>query len=74
VTEYERPRRLVLLGEDDWIRSVDTVTVQPTDDACDVAYGAVLELKKAAVLSPLLALAFRGVGRRAQAGLVRVLT
>jgi hypothetical protein len=74
VTEYERPRRLVLLGEDDWIRSVDTITVQPTDDACDVTYGAVLELKKAAMFSPLLTLASRGVGRRAQAGLTRALT
>lgn len=73
VTEYERPRLLVLLGEDDWVRSVDTVTVQPTDDGCDVTYGAVLELKKAAVFSPLLALAFRGVGRRAQEGLTRAL-
>jgi len=62
------------VGEDDWIRSVDTVTVQPTDDACDVAYGAVLELKKAAVALSALGPGLPGVGRRAQAGLVRVLT
>lgn len=71
VTEYERPRRLVLLGEDDWIRSLDTITVEPAGDAFDVTYDAVLELKKAAVFSPLLALAFRRVGRRAQEGLTK---
>jgi uncharacterized protein YndB with AHSA1/START domain len=71
VTEYERPHRFVLSGEDDWVRSVDTVTLEPADEGCVVTYQAVLELKKAAVLAPVLNLAFRGVGRRAQAGLAR---
>ena len=74
VTEYSRPDRLVLVGEDDWIRSVDTVTVVPAESGCDVTYEAVLDLKKAAVFSPLLDVAFRGVGRRAEEGLTKALT
>jgi carbon monoxide dehydrogenase subunit G len=73
VTEYRRPGRVVLTGEDDWIRSVDTVTVVPAGPDTDVTYDAVLELKKAKAFAFLLDLTFRGVGRRAEEGLTKAL-
>jgi NAD(P)-dependent dehydrogenase (short-subunit alcohol dehydrogenase family) len=76
VVSYQRPHRVVLLGENDTIRSEDTVTVAPrTGGGSVLTYDADLRLKGvAAVFNPFLAIPFRRIGDRGLSGLRRVLS
>lgn len=70
VQEYDPPRRLVLLAEERWLRSLDVVTVEPFGAGSVVTYDADLALTGVLRLGdPLLGLAFRRIGDRAAAGL-----
>jgi NAD(P)-dependent dehydrogenase (short-subunit alcohol dehydrogenase family) len=75
VVAYDRPHRVVLLGENSFIRSEDTVTVVPRPGGgCLLTYDADLQLVGSlAPLSPLLGLPFRRIGDRGLGGLRRVL-
>jgi NAD(P)-dependent dehydrogenase (short-subunit alcohol dehydrogenase family) len=76
VVEYERPGRVVLLGESGTIRSEDTITVVPTSTGGSIlTYVADLRLLgRLAVLNPLLPAPFRRIGDRGLAGLRQVLS
>ncbi len=76
VTSYERPRRVVLLGESATIRSEDTVTVAPRPGGGSIlTYDADLTLLgPMGLLNPILPLPFRKIGDRGLAGLRRVLS
>ncbi len=69
--ELDRPRKIVLRGENDSMVSLDTITVR--DDGrggAEVSYEAEIELKGARKLAdPLLALGFRRLGDKARDGL-----
>ncbi len=75
IVTYDRPWRVVLLGESDTIRSEDTVTVTPTADGGSIlTYAADLRLKGAfAAANPLLPLVFDRIGDKGVAGLRRTL-
>jgi len=56
------------------VRSVDEITVVPTDDGSEVTYEADLRSQGLFRLAdPLLGLAFRRIGDRARDGLARAL-
>ncbi len=76
IVAYDRPRRIVLLGESRSVRSEDTVTVAARPEGGSVlTYDADLRLLGAlAVLNPLLPLHLRRVGDRGLGGLRRVLS
>lgn len=69
--ELERPRRILLRGENDTMISTDTITVEDrADGGCDVTYDAEIELKGARkVADPLLSLGFGRLGDKARDGL-----
>ncbi len=70
ITEFERPRRVVLRAERWPFVSRDTITVAAADGGSTVTYDAELRLRGVLrLLDPLLARAFRRVGDRAAAGL-----
>jgi Polyketide cyclase / dehydrase and lipid transport len=77
ITAFDRPHRVVLLGESPTLRSEDTMTVVPAAAAAGEAaggstltYEAVLTLKGLlAPANPLLGLVFRRVGNRGVDGL-----
>jgi dehydrogenase/reductase SDR family member 12 len=76
VVVYERPHRVVLLGESDSIRSEDTVTVVPRPEGGSIlTYDADLRLLgPLSLVNPLLALPFTRIGDRGLGGLRRVLS
>ncbi len=66
--------RVVLAAEAQSARSVDEITVLPTDHGSEVTYDADLRGQGLFRLAdPLLGLAFRRIGERARDGLTRVL-
>ena len=69
--ELDRPRRIVLRGENDSMVSVDTVTIRDAGDGgSEVTYSAEIELKGARkLLDPLLELGFKRLGDKARDGL-----
>lgn len=70
ITEWDPPRRLVLVGENRSLRSVDTLTFAERDGGSTVTYHADLALRgPARVADPLLHLAFQVIGKRATDGL-----
>jgi NAD(P)-dependent dehydrogenase (short-subunit alcohol dehydrogenase family) len=75
IESYERPHRVVLVAENAFVRSEDTITVVPRPSGGSVlTYDAQLSLRGA--LSPFsgaLALPFRRIGDRGLGGLRRVL-
>lgn len=72
--QWDPPGRLVLHAERGPFVSVDEIRVEPDGAGSRVTYDARLTLRgPAALLDPLLGLAFRRVGDRAAAGLRRVL-
>jgi uncharacterized protein YndB with AHSA1/START domain len=74
ITEYERPRRIVIRAENSTAVSEDTVTVRETSDGCELTYDAKLTLKGAIrLIDPILGFAFRRLGDSAAAGLRREL-
>jgi NAD(P)-dependent dehydrogenase (short-subunit alcohol dehydrogenase family) len=76
VVAYDRPHRVVLLGESDTIRSEDTMTVVPRPEGGSIlTYDADLRLLgPLALLNPLLPLPFRRIGDRGLGGLRSVLS
>jgi len=76
VVAYERPHRVVLLGESDTIRSEDTVTVVPRPEGGSIlTYDADLRLLgPLSPATPVLSLPFRRIGDRGLGGLRRVLS
>jgi NAD(P)-dependent dehydrogenase (short-subunit alcohol dehydrogenase family) len=75
VVSYQRPDRVVLLGENSTIRSEDTVTLAARPDGgCVLTYDADLRLLgPLSVLDPLLGLPFDRIGDRGLSGLRSVL-
>jgi Polyketide cyclase / dehydrase and lipid transport len=74
IVEYDRPRLVTFRGENAGVVSLDRITVVPSNGGTRLTYDARLTPRGAAGLAaPLLALAFRRVGRDALAGLRQVL-
>ena len=75
IVTFDRPHRVVLLGESDTIRSEDTVTVVPAADGGSIlTYDAELRLKGSfALANPVLGLFFDRIGDKGVAGLRRTL-
>jgi len=72
--EYTKPNGLLVVADTSLLRSTDRVTVRADGDATVVTYDADLSLKGPLRLAgPLLAIAFKRIGDRAAAGLLRVL-
>ena len=75
VTEYEAPRRLLLVARTPFLTSVDEIRVEPSGAGSIVTYDAKLTLNGLlGLFDPLLGLALRRIGHRAAAGLARVLS
>ncbi|MCA9771262.1 MAG: SDR family NAD(P)-dependent oxidoreductase [Myxococcales bacterium] len=74
IAEYDPPRRVVLKGGNDEIRSIDTITFKATGEGTRITYDARLTLKGVQRLAdPGLQIAFEVIGRRAMAGLKQAL-
>jgi len=75
IVAFDRPHRVVLLGESDTIRSEDTVTVAPSADGGSLlTYDAALTLKGPFTLAnPFLGLFFDRIGDNGVGGLRRAL-
>jgi NAD(P)-dependent dehydrogenase (short-subunit alcohol dehydrogenase family) len=75
IVAFERPHRVVLLGESATIRSEDTVTVVPAADGGSIlTYDAELTLKGSfALANPFLGLVFDRIGDKGVDGLRRAL-
>jgi len=72
ITEFEPPRRVLLVAETAALRSVDEITVEPTPSGATVTYDAKLVLLgPLRLFNPALALIFNPIGNRAAAGLRR---
>lgn len=72
ITEFEPPRRVLLVAETSTLRSVDEITVAPTPSGASVTYDANLELLGLLrIFNPALVLVFNRIGGRAAAGLRR---
>lgn len=72
VAELSPPHRVVFEAESTWLRSVDTLTCEPSPRGTRLTYEAHLVPKGVLYLGDLgLHLAFQWVGRRAIAGLER---
>ena len=70
VVELDRPRKIVLRGENSSAVSTDTITVAPAGTGCEVTYEAVIELKGARrVADPAMSVALGRLGSKAQQGL-----
>lgn len=70
ITEFDPPRRFVLVGENTALRSVDTLTFDERDGGSTVTYHADLALRgPSRVADPALHVAFQVIGRQAAAGL-----
>ncbi len=75
ITEYEPPRRVLLVARTSLLTSVDEIRVEADGTGAIVTYDAELTLNGLLRLfDPLLRLAFRRIGDRAAAGLRRVLS
>ncbi len=75
VSDFDPPRRVVLAGENAWVRSVDTVTVaaEPGGGAQLHYHAELVPRGLARLATPLVGPAFRRVGNRGIAGLRRAL-
>jgi carbon monoxide dehydrogenase subunit G len=74
ITDFEPPRRVVLVAETATLRSTDRITVEAAAHGATVTYDATLELRGwLRPFNAVLALIFRRVGDRAAAGLRREL-
>lgn len=81
IVAYERPTRVVLLGENATIRSFDEITFVPVEGVCQVVYDAQLTIKAPELLRPVTAVAdlwlsalFQWSGARSAAGLEAALS
>lgn len=74
VTEYDAPRRIVLVARTLFLSSVDEITVAPWGGGSIVTYDATLTFRgPLGGFDPFLRVVFRRIGDRAAAGLKRVL-
>jgi hypothetical protein len=72
ITEFERPRRVVLVGEGSGVASIDDIRFERTGDRTVVEYVADIRLGgPLRLVQPLLGGAFRRIGRDAAAGMNR---
>ncbi len=70
IVEYDAPRAVGFLGENATVSSHDRITFEPAGEGTRIVYDAELSLRGLLhVADPLLALAFKGVGDRALAGM-----
>jgi len=70
ITSFERPHRLLLVGGDDTLTSIDELTFAAREGGTRVTYEACLELRGLRRLAdPLLDAAFQIIGRFASRGL-----
>jgi carbon monoxide dehydrogenase subunit G len=74
VNQFSPPKRLFLVADTGALRSEDEISITPLGSGSRLEYRADLQLSGwYALASPLLALAFQIIGRRAAAGLRRFL-
>ena len=75
MTEFDHEAlTATLVATHSWFRSIDTISATGDDNGSDVTYDATLELRSPfAILDPLLGLAFKRIGDKAAAGLIRAL-
>jgi carbon monoxide dehydrogenase subunit G len=74
ITAFERPRRVVLVGEGDTFHGVDEITFESAGSGTMVTYVADLQLKGIArIVEPFMKGRFEELGRKAAAGLQREL-
>jgi uncharacterized protein YndB with AHSA1/START domain len=74
ITEFDPPRRVVLVADAPRYRSTDTITVAPDGAGSVVTYDAVIDLKGLMKLAgPIIAGRFRAVGDAARDGMRRTL-
>jgi uncharacterized protein YndB with AHSA1/START domain len=70
ITEYDAPRKVVLTGGNDSLKSVDTIEVEPSGDGAAVTYTAQLSLTGIKQLAtPILAMGLQKAGSDARKGL-----
>ncbi|MEV4422397.1 SRPBCC family protein [Patulibacter sp. NPDC049589] len=70
ITEIASPHRVVLVGSNAWLVSIDVITVEALPSGCEVTYDATIRLKgPLRLLDPLMRLGLRRIGERAEAGL-----
>jgi len=74
ITDFERPHRVVLVGEGSGVESVDDIRFERVDGKTVVDYRADIKLGGfLGLIQPLLGGAFRTIGRNAAAGMEREL-
>jgi len=74
ITEYDRPTRVVLVGEGSGVESVDDIRFERTGDGTAIDYAADITLHGALrLLQPFLGGTFRRIGRDAAAGMADAL-
>ncbi|MEM9561547.1 MAG: SRPBCC family protein [Actinomycetota bacterium] len=74
VQELDRPNRMVARAKTKFIESLDTITVEATEDGSLVTYDAELTLHGLLTLAnPLLQPIFNRIGDKAKAGMVQAL-
>jgi carbon monoxide dehydrogenase subunit G len=75
ITDYERPRRVVLEGEGSGVSSIDDIRFQRRGDRTVIDYRAEIRLGGVLrVVQPFLGGTFAKIGREAAAGMARELT
>jgi uncharacterized protein YndB with AHSA1/START domain len=74
ITEFDPPRRVVLVADAPRYRSTDTITIAPDGEGSVVTYDAVIDLKGLLKLvGPIVAGRFRAAGDAARDGMRRAL-
>lgn len=70
ITEFERPTRVVLVGEGSGVASVDDIRFSPSGDGTAIDYAADITLQGVRrLLQPFLGGTFKRIGRDAAAGM-----
>ena len=74
ITHFERPARVVLVGEGSGVASVDDIRFEPSGDGTAIDYAADITLQGfRRVLQPFLGGTFERIGRDAAAGMTDAL-
>lgn len=72
IIEFEPGRKMVLEAQTNSVRSTDTITIRESGSGATLTYDArLVSIGAYAFMKPLLAIAFRQIGERARAGLIR---
>lgn len=69
ITEYDEPRRVSLTGSGDGFDTSEDITVEPTDEGCEVTYHSRFETEKSDLLDAAAQPAFWAVGKAAMRGM-----